>query len=441
MNSSRSTLRIAVLTAATAAFCLTSAQSSDWTQWRGPNFDGSSTEDNLPDSWSKTENVKWVTPLPGAGAATPAVVGDRVLVSSIHDQTKDLLALCLDRHSGKILWQHRTGSGFGGDNRSNKASPSPVTDGTRAIFYYGSGDLAAFQMDGTRLWARNIQEDQGKYAFQWTYSTSPLLHKGKLYIQVLQRDVQPRGGGGSNLPSYILALDPTTGETLWEHRRPSEARAESLEAFTTPIPFEFQGREEILVVGGDCITGHAPDTGRELWRWGTWNPTRITHWRQVPSAVAGDGIILVCAPKGAPIYAIRAGGEGTLSDQEAIAWVSEDRAVSSDVATPLFYRGRFYVLNGEKKILSCLEPKTGRIIWSENLDADAIFRASPTAADGKIYVQDHRGVVFVLAAGDEFRQISRIPMGEGGDMIRSSIVLAHGSIFVRTENRLYCIAD
>ena len=110
---------------------------------------------------------------------------------------------------------------------------------------------------------------------------------GLCYIQVLQRNVPVQGRGGDHNESYLLALDPKTGKELWKHIRPSDAVAESLEAFSTPMPYTHPGRAELLITGGDCISGHNPDTGEELWRWGTWNPQKIGHWRLVPSPVAG----------------------------------------------------------------------------------------------------------------------------------------------------------
>src|SRR5262249_9173045 len=157
--------------------------------------------------------------------------------------------------------------------------------------------------------------------------------------------------GAANGDAFLLALEPRTGKQIFKHVRPSEARMESQEAYSTPIPFEHNGRVELLITGGDCLSGHDPKTGDEFWRWGTWNPTRITHWRLVPSAVSGGGVVLACAPKGSPVFACKAGAKGN-QDDSVLAWKSEDREVSSDVCTPLYYKGRFYILNGDRKTIS-----------------------------------------------------------------------------------------
>lgn len=431
-----------VTTTCAATFLATSVFAGNWPHWRGPEFNGTTTEKNLPDTFSKTNGVKWIADLPGPSAATPAVWRNHVFVSSTDEPNKALRAICLDRKTGKELWNHKVGEGFSIDRMSNLASPSPLTDGKMVWFYYGTGDLAAFDFDGKKIWSRSIQKDYGAFAFNWTYGASPTLWEGKLFIEVLQRNVPVRGRGsdGSN-DSYLLALDPKTGKELWKHVRPSEAHEESLEAYSTPIPFEHAGRKELLIIGGDCITGHDPKDGKELWRWGTWNPTRIGHWRLVPSPVTGGGVVLACAPKGSPIFAVKAGLHGNLDDS-CLAWKSDGREISSDVATPLFYKGKFYIVNGERatKTIARVDPKTGKADWIGELQPRAKIESSPTAADDKIYFQNFKGEVFVVAAADQFKLLNTIPIGdENDDQLRASIPISDGQLFIRTGKKLYCI--
>lgn len=437
MNPFRTVIPIAV-----ALVTLTqTGLAQNWANWRGPNYNGSTTAKNLPVEFSKTNNVKWVADLPGPSAATPVIWGDHVFVSSTDLKTRTLRAMALDRKSGKVLWEHEVAQGFRQDDRSNLASPSPVTDGERVYFFYGTGDLAAFDFAGKQIWARNIQKEYGQFAFLWTFSTSPLLFDGRLILQVLQRDTPVNGRGRSDGPndSYVLALDPKTGKELWKQIRPCEARAESREAFSTPMPFTHEGRTELLVAGGDCLSGHDPKTGAELWRWGTWNPTRITHWRFVPSPVAAAGVVIAPAPKGAAVFAIKLGGKGTLDDS-SLAWTSAEREVSSDVSSPAYHDGRFYVLNSDKKMLCRVDPATGKADWLGDLGTRVKLEASPTIADGKIYMQNFKGEVFVVTTGPEFKLLHVAAMGDEGDNdLRSSIAIAHDNLFIRTGSKLYCI--
>jgi len=366
-----------------------------------------------------------------------------VFVSSADETNRATRALSIDRKSGKVVWDEQVSTGYGYGDSSNFASPSPVTDGKVAVFLYGNGDLAAFDFGGKKIWSRNLQKDYGGLAYNWTYGASPLLYDGKLIVEVLQRNEPVRGRGRTDGPidSYLLAMEPQTGKTMWKHTRLCDARAESHEAYTTPIPFTRDGRTELLIVGGDCITGHSLKDGEEFWRWATWNPTKITHWRLVPSVVTGGKVLLASAPKGAPIYAFKPGGKGQLDDSW-LAWKSQEREVSTDVATPLFYQGRFYVLNGERRTIARVDPATGRADWIGDLESRIKIESSPTGADGKIYFQNFRGEVFVVAAAEQFKLLHKAAMGdEEDDQNRASIAASQGELFIRTGHKLYCVGQ
>ncbi len=429
------------------------ALAEDWTNWRGPNYNGATTGKNLPVKFSQTENVAWQTELPGPGAGTPIIVGDRVFLTSARIENAgsgkgQLLALCLDRKTGKIIWERNAGSGYRPgdgdgadyrlDNRGTYASPSPVTDGETVVFFFGNGDLVGYSVKGDKLWARNIQKDYGDFTFQWTFSATPTLYEDKLYLPVLQRDEKVHGRGKANNPSFILAMDPKNGKTLWKHMRPSDANKESLESFGTIIPHN----GELLIAGGDVLTGHNPDTGKENWRWGTWNPNhREQWWRLVPSPVVGDGVVLVCAPKRQPVYAIKP-GKGTDLVWKSEGQISRNKDVlTSDVCTPLYYEGKFFVVYGEgrDKTIAACEPKTGKILWTTDLESRKLVRCSPTAADGKIYLQNHGGEVYVIDSKSG-KILNRTTMGNSGaDQIRSSIAIAGNQLFIRTNTTLYCV--
>jgi outer membrane protein assembly factor BamB len=389
--------------------------------------------------------VKWTAELPGESPSTPIIHGDHVLVTVSEHETHQLYAMCFDRKTGKKLWAHEVGAGTAPDGqRTNKSSPSAVTDGKLAIFFFSTGDLLAYTMDGKAVWRRNICADYGDFTFGWTFSSSPLLHDGKLHLMVLQRGEPYRAvrpGMKPGRDSFILAMEPDTGKTIWKVERDSEAQAESREAFSSIIPFTHGGRTELLVTGGDCVTGHDPQTGKELWRWGTWNPQRIGHWRLVPSAVGGGGVILACAPKGGAVYAIKAGLEGDQSGKDsALAWTSDDRAVTSDVATPAFYKGRFYVLNTDGRAISCIEPD-GKIVWQDTrLPGRQRYQASPTIADGKIYIVNFDSEIAVLDA-ESGEVLHDVQIDKTVQWNRPTIAVSQGNLFVKVKDKLYCIGE
>jgi outer membrane protein assembly factor BamB len=436
----RLTLILALLTVLSSS-TISSLQAEDWAQWRGPNFNGSTSEKNLPFDWSRTENIAWSADLPGSAAATPVVWGNHLFLAGV-DTAKDVTqAMCFDRVSGKLLWSKDISKGIRKDHRSNFASGSPVTDGKLVVFFYGNGDLVGFDFAGNQLWARNLQNEYGKFSFlYWTMGCSPLLYDGKLYLPILHHN-PPEIDGGSQKEksiSYLLAVDAATGKTLWQQFRKSEAVSEAQEAYTTPIPAEFNGRKQLLVIGADAISGHDPATGEEFWRWGNWNPQRITMWPQVASAVVCNDLALVCVPKGQPIYAIKIDGSGVRDDQ-AIAWTTrEAKKVTSEVPTPAFYDGDFFVLSDSRKCVSRINAKTGEVKWTTPVKGS--HEASPLAADGKIYTINFDGLVTILNAADG-KEIRTISMDEQTDKdpVRASIIATHGQLFIRTTNKLYCV--
>lgn len=414
----------------------TPLHASDWPQWRGPTFNGYSDETGLPADFTPDKGVAWSIRTTGPSASTPIVFGDRVLISSADKDNQSLHAICLHRNSGKVVWEKKIADGFRHDDRSNFASPSPVTDGKVVIFFYGNGEMVAFDLAGKELWKRNIEKEYGEFACQWTFSSSPLLFQGRLYLPVLQRDQPVHDRGKEGAESFILCLEPATGKTLWKHIRQTEAQSESRESFSTPIPYEVDGKFQVLIAGGDMISGHDPVTGSELWRWGTWNPTRIGHWRLVPSPVTGAGVAIVCAPKKAPVYAIKPGA-GVL-DEKSLAWSSTEKAITSDVPTPAFAYGDFFVLSDVAKALSRVAPD-GSIKWSIETPGRIKYEASPLVADGKVYIVNFNGEVVIIGANDG-KILHQSLFGTSEDkQVRSMIVASHGQLFLRTDTRLFCI--
>ncbi len=429
--------RLITLLLALASLAPLTLRAENWPQWRGPFFNGSTTETGLPAQWSKTENVAWIAPLPGKGSSTPVVWGDSVFVTS-PDAEKNLLLFCINAANGKTRWQQCVVAG--GDithGKNNACSPSVVTDGKLAIATFATGDIAAFDFAGRKIWSRNLTTEYGKFSLMWIYGSSPLLYRGKLYVQVLQHDPPTYKhvlDDKPNRESFLLCLNPQTGKTLWRCVRKSDAVDESQEAYSTPLPYEGAHGAEIIVFGADYVTAHHPDTGAELWRCGSLNPQKIKVWRTVTSPVASPGLIYACLPRRKdPMLAIKADSAGP-DPAAQIAWQLPD---SPDVCTPLFYRGKLFVLNGDKQTLACLDPKTGAEKWQGSIGKKETYSASPTGADGKIYCIGERGTVVVLSAGDEFKILATFSMDEVP--VLSSIVAANGRLFIRTASSLYCV--
>lgn len=419
-----------------AAFVSTHLHAANWPQWRGPEFNGSSPEKNLPATFSRTENVLWSAPLTGPSGATPVSWGDHIFVST-PDAQKNLNLICFNRKDGSIRWQKTVGIGDKNKGRNNMTAPSPVTDGKSVFALYGTADMAAYDFDGKELWKRNLGKEYGRFSIMWIYGSSPLLYDGKLYVQVLQRDPPPNDypsvDDKPTRESFLLCLDPKTGKDLWRQIRKTDATKESQESYTTPTPHRGKNGEELILVGGDYISGHSPKNGEEFWRARLYQK-RDDWYRIVPSAVVTDGLIYASGPKGEPLVAFKDGGKGDVTDTH-VAWSKKEG--HTDWSTPLLYQGKLFVLDGGKKTLGCFDPKTGEKKWSGSLGVPDTIWSSPTGADGKIYCLSENGTVLTLAAGDEFQILSTVKLEEGP--CRSSVAVAQGQLFIRTAKNLYCV--
>jgi outer membrane protein assembly factor BamB len=430
-----------------------SAFAGDWQQWRGPEFNGTSPEKNLPSKWSQTEGVKWSLDLPGISGATPIVSGGLVFVMSPDPENKQWL-IAVDRKTGKVAWKQNIAGGALAKGRGNSTSPSPVTDGETVWTIVGTGQLAAFDFSGKEIWKRDLAKDYGKFNINWVYGSSPTLFGGKLYVLVLQRT--PADGSYPGIEdadkgpreSYLLALDPKTGKTLWKHIRPTDAEQETQETYATVIPHTVGGpggKAQLLIAGGDYLTGHDPETGAELWRGGGINNKKGLSgggfMRLVPSAVVSENIALVCGPKQSAAIGYRMNATGDISTSGR-AWTFDEKN-TPDTCTPAALGGKFYVFNGDKQVMTCLDAKTGTKVWQESFGLDRsakgseIFRASPTIADGKIYNIGERATAVVQNLADG-KVIFTTSMG-GGDATRSTISVSDGNLFIRTSEKLWCI--
>ena len=231
----------------------------NWPQWRGPRLNGVSAERGVPVTWSKTEGLAWTLSMPEFSGSTPVVWGDRIFLNTADGDKLQLWAV--DRANGGVVWKGELGGGNFKIRKQNMSSPSPVTDGRNVWVMTGTGVVKAFDFGGRELWARDIQKDYGTFGLNWGYGSSPLLHGDALYIQVLH-------GMKTDDPSYVLRLDKATGKTLWRVERPTPAEQESPDAYTTPGLLRYGSSTEVVVLGGDVVTGHDPATGKELWRSG-----------------------------------------------------------------------------------------------------------------------------------------------------------------------------
>jgi len=401
----------------------TSAGADNWPHWRGPSATGASREKGLPVRWSESENVAWKLAMPARSGSTP-IIWERHLFLSVGDGD-ELWLWAVDRDGGQVLWKKRLGAENVMTRKQNMSSPSPVTDGETVWVLTGTGVVKAFDFAGNERWARNLVTDHGKFGLNWGYASSPLLLDDLLVVQVLH-------GMKTDDPSYVIALDGVTGATRWRVERPTDAKAESPDAYTTPARLDTATGPQIVVSGGNYVTGHDPKTGRELWRGGGLNPSDAPMYRVVASPVVAGDLVYV-ASRVTPFLVYRGGGSGDVTASH-LAWSIER---GPDVPTPATDGELLFVLR-DQGTLSAYQAKSGKPAWVDQRVASGTYSASPVVADGKVYVTNEEGVTTVVRGGPEFEVLAENRL-DGYTL--SSIAVSGGRLFLRTETSLYCIQD
>ena len=424
----------------------------NWPSFRGDGTSGNGDGQHAVTEWdvASGKNIKWKTAVPGIANSSPIVWANRIFVTSAFSKTGDNTfrtglygdvkpvddlsvhewkMYCLDKATGKILWERTAANKAPGTKRhtkSSQASSTPVTDGTRVVAVFGSaGLLVAWDFNGKELWRVDLGVlDSGWFldpSFQWGHSSSPIIYRNSV---ILQADVQ-KG-------SYIAAWDLATGKQLWK-----TARTDEISTWGTPAVVRgADGREE-LVTNGTKVRGYDPATGKHLWTLGP--NSEIT----IGSPVAANGLVFVTGgyPPVRPIYAIKPGGEGDISlpkgqdKSQSIAW--SNMTEGTYIPTPLVYDGLLFTLN-INGVLTAYNPQTGERAFRGRVGTGGSFSASPIGADGRLYIASEDGEVYVLNAASGLTQVAKNDMKE---VIMATPAISDGLVVIRTLGHVYGVGQ
>ena len=431
---------------AAAAWCLVAAgapkKESNWPGWRGPEGTGVSEEANLPTTWNETTNILWKTEIPGRGHSSPIVWKNRVFVTTsiegevapgakapIHkingqpwkhpdslgaDHNYTLKLLCLERETGKILWERTAYEGTIYDDRhrvNTYASPTAVTDGQMVYAYFGSAGLYAYDFKGSQVWKVEVGNIR---TVGMGVGTSPVLYENLVILQADRADAED---------SYIAAFDKRTGKEIWRAARKVDA------SWGTPILARTPARTELVTNGTELIVAYDPATGKELWR------SKGVESNAIHSPVAGHGMVYVTAgfPKKI-VMAIRLGGSEDITNSPHMVW-KYDRGTAY-VASPILY-GDYIYLTTDKGILTCLDARTGEVKYQGGrVPVPATFSASMVAFGGNVLHTSEDGDTFVIKAGPKHEVVRTNSVGEP---VFASPAAAGGMIFIRGEKHLFAI--
>lgn len=388
---------------------LTALTQSDWPEFRGPTGQGLSYEKGLPVSWGEARNVKWKSAIPGRGWSSPAILGDRIWVTSATESGKSLRAICIDRSSGSIIKDVeviRLRSVGEINSKNNEASPTPVLEGDRVYVHYGAYGTACLTSDGEIVWKTRLDYSHAQHG----PGGSPVIYDDLLIVSCDGQETQ-----------FVVALDKTTGKTRWKKFR------EGYQAYTTPLVIRQPGGDQLISPGAFRATSYDPRTGKELWyvRYGE-------GFSNVPRPVFGNGLVYICTGFQQPsLLAVRINGKGDVTKSQ-VAW-STNRGVPL-TPSPLLVGEELYLVT-DTGIASCLDAQTGVEHWRARIGGN--HSASPLFADGRIYFLNEDGESVVIEPGKQFKVIGTNTL-DGQTL--ASMAVSDGSLFIRSVSHLYRLA-
>lgn len=449
------------------------AAGQQWPRFRGPSSNPISENPNLPVSWSKTENVEWVTDVPGVGWSSPVVWGNRVFLTAatsdkpmkqpslgvdfsneylaelrrqgltadeankkLYERDREmpdelvisLVLFCYDLESGKPLWQRELYKGRPAGGRHSKnsfASETPTTDGERVYVYLTDYGLFAYDFQGKQAWATPMKAHATTR--DWGTGASAALYKDQLFVL-----------NDNEEQSFVAAFDKRTGKELWRTARSVQPARKS--GWSTPFVWENRARTELITLGPGVAISYGLD-GKELWRMNRMGGYAIQSpfaWNDLLFITSGAG-----GDDNRPITAVRAGGAGDITpadpqtSNEHVAWYDR-RAGGTYLPTPVIYKDALYVLN-DKGIFSRHNAATGqRIYQSRVAPGAAAFTASPWAYNGHVFVLSEEGDTFVIEAADQYRLVRTNSLD---DFSMATPAIVGDRLLIRTQHKLYSIRN
>jgi outer membrane protein assembly factor BamB len=391
---------------------------ADWPQFRGPTGQGTATVTDLPITWSESENVAWKIEVPGQGWSSPAVVGNRVYLTTAVPEDGDsqsLRAICVDAVSGKTIWNQELFQQFGPveiHSKNSHASSSPLVVGDRVFVHFGPHGTAALDLAGNIIWKTN----KLKYLPRHGTGGSPALAGDRLIICCDGHDQQ-----------FVAAVSIKTGEILWRKDR-GLAPAKGF-SFGTPLVIDVGGKSQAICPGSEAVMAFDPVSGDEIWR------VRYDGYSVVPRPIYAGGLVVMSTGYDDPkLLAIDPTGTGDVTDSH-LKWTVERGAPNNP--SPVAVGDDLYFVS-DAGVLTCVELATGKQRWQKRLGGE--YSASLLFADGRIYVQDEHGKAIVFKPGPKFESVAENTIAPG-ERTFASYAAIDGALFLRSESHLYRIGS
>lgn len=398
-----------------------------WPQFRGPTGQGMSDATGLPLKWSETENVRWKTPIHGKAWSSPVVWGEQIWLTTATEDGRELFAVAVDRATGRILHDLKlfeVEKPQYADRFNSYGSPTPVIEAGRVYVTFGSAGTAGLDSKtGRVLWERRDLECNHYRGA----GSSPIVWGNLLILHFDGSDRQ-----------YIVALNKQDGRTVWQTDRSIDFQdltpegkplreGDMRKAFSTPLVITHEKQPMLISVGSKATYCYDPATGKELWR-----VEERKHHSGTVTPVVGHGMVFTATglAKG-ELWAVKLGGSGVVTDTH-VAWKVTTHVPNRP--SPLLVADLLFMIHQDTGVVSCLEAKTGELIWRERLPGLGNYSASPIHAEGRLYFFNENGYGSVIEAGRTFKVLAENKL-ENGFMATPAV--AGKALFVRSKTDLY----
>ena len=392
-------------------------QAETWLQFRGPGGLGISQEQNLPITWSETENVAWKTAMPGYGSSSPIALDGKLYITcysgygmaNTSGRMEDLTLhlVCVDSKTGEIIWNKQIKPTLPESKRVRDhgyAAQTPITDGEHLYIFFGKSGVFKFDLDGNQIW----RTDVGTQTHGWGSGTSPVLYEN---LVIVNASIESKS---------LVAIDKTTGKDVWR-------AGGMVSSWNTPHLVEApNGKHELTVTVKGWILGFDPKTGNELWR------CKAIPDYICPSIVSHKGILYALGGRSSKAIALRSGGRGDVTDTHKL-WQAD---VGANVCSPVVHEGHLYWVSDRNRTAYCLSLADGSVKYSERTGPQPY--ASTLLADERLYVVTRNGGTMVLAAKPQFEQLALNKL-EDRSTFNASAIVCNGTLILRSDENLYCI--
>ena len=354
--------------------------SADWPHWRGPTYNGISTETGWNDSWSDSgPKILWRVSL-GNGASSVSISENRLYtMGNINDHD---FVYCFNASTGDQIWKHSYPAPVLAKAYEGGPNSTPAVAGPHIYTLSKHGDLFCLdKISGNVVWSKNLRKELDAKNLEWGFAGSPLV-TGNLVIV--------------NIGTSGVAMDKNNGNIIWQNGNDQPG-------FSTPVPYKKNDKDCVIIMNKTSAVALTVSDGKEVWQ----VPWDAYGMNVADAIITDDDKLFICSGygKGCALYDIA---------KETPTELWKNRNLKSQYSSSVIWDGHIYGFDGNmgesgrnwtagRFSLRCLELNTGKVKWKKK----GLGLGSLMLADGKLIILTVEGrLVIARASPDAYNEIS-----------------------------------